>query len=257
LPRIKNIEKKVVGLPDIHCPDHDDQAIDVALELVEYLKPQILFIMGDFMAVESLTRYPPSNWRAVYTRFNEEVAIANPLLDKIDKIAKKLKIKEKYYLEGNHEFRLNSWLYTVGAKLGDMRELSIPYQLKLGSRGWNYVTQKEQPVIIGKACYQHESYINNYHANKTVQETGRNVFYVHTHDHQVMYGKRMPGDRLHKAASWGCLCKLTPSYDKQPLPNRWIHGIGVVEYMDEGCFTDYFLPIIDYKCAFDGWVFHG
>jgi len=211
--------------------------------------------MGDFMSVDSLSRFSPANWKQADSKLNEEIEMAKTLLSKIDKRLKK--VKDKYYLEGNHEDRITRWVCERAARLGNLKALGVPSLLELDKRGWRFIPLDEQPLILGKANFVHGYYVNQYHANKTVQETGRNVFYAHAHDHQVMYAKHMPGDKPHKAASFGCLCDLNQSYLLKNKPTRWVHGIGLIEFFDSGMFSDYFLPIINYTCAYNGRVFRG
>jgi len=211
--------------------------------------------MGDFLAVDSLSKYTPSNWKEADSRLNAEIEIGRGVLNQIDDALKG--VKWKYYLEGNHEQRLTKWICGTAFRLGQLQCMEVPSLLGLEKRKWRYIYLREQPLILGKANFIHGYYANEYHAAKTARETGRNVFYGHTHDHQVMYAKHMPSDKPHKAVSVGCLCKTDQSYIDSEKPTRWTHGIGIIEFFDDGCFTDYFLPIINYTVAFNGWVFRG
>jgi predicted phosphodiesterase len=236
--------KKVIAIPDIQAPKHDDRAIKTAEEILRGEKPDIVILVGDVIDLQSVSRFPPLDWNEAGTTAADEIKSANFILDLLDAAIPKKTVK--IYLEGNHDRRLELWFIQHGPKLGrDFKGNSVKSQLELDRRGYEYVTIKAQPYKIGKVGFVHGWFVNKYHANKTVSDSGQNLIYGHTHDYQVYTGKHLDQEAPRIAMSVGCLCDFRQSY-LEGRPMNWIHGVGIV-YVDEatGRFWPYFAPIID------------
>lgn len=243
------IETAII-LPDQQYPQQDDRAIAVALKLVEFYKPDIIINLGDVVACDSVSRYPKASWYDATVTLKMEMDIVNQGLDKQDKAFDRSGVKRKILLEGNHENRITRWLTNNAAQIGDIDSLRIENLLRLRERGYEYVLQENQPQKIGKANVLHGYYTNKYHAFKTISETGHNCLYGHTHDYQSYINSHLPEDLPRMAMSFGCLCKFNQSYIGNS-PTRWVHGIGILEYIKkDGFFTAYFVPIIGYRCVY-------
>jgi len=245
---------KVMFLGDPQYDQHDPRAIDVALQIVLHYRPHTAVILGDFICCDAVASYKKASWREADLRLESEVISANKGLDYWDRVFKKAGVKRKVFLEGNHESRLTRWLVNNAFNLGDM--LKIENLLKLKERKYEYISLAKQPLQMGKADIMHGYYVNVYHASKMVKETGRNCIYGHTHDYQAYISSHLPKDLPKIAMSCGCLCKFDQHYIGQ-RPTKWVHGVGIMEYLPDGFFTAVFLPIIGYRCIFQGKVFKG
>jgi len=245
---------KVIILPDMQYPQQDDRAINIAMQLVEYYRPDIIINLGDVVACDSISRYPKASWYDATVTLKMEMDIVNKGLDKQDKIFKRSGVKRKILLEGNHENRITRWLTNNAVQIGDIESLRIENLLRLNDRGYEYVLSRDQPIKMGKANILHGYFVNKYHAFKTISETGHNCLYGHTHDYQAYICSHLPDDPPRLAMSFGCLCKFDQSYIGKN-PTRWVHGIGIMEFVPDGFFTAYFLPIVGYRCIFNNREF--
>ncbi len=242
---------KVILLPDMQFPQQDDRAIAVAMKIVKAYRPHIVINLGDVVACDSVGSYAKANYYEALLTLKGEIESANKGLDSQDKAFKQAGVKKKILLEGNHEARIAKWVANNAMNLGNMEELSIPNLLQLKERGYVYVPLSKQPLELGKADIFHGDYVNMYHASKTIKETGRNSIYGHTHDYQAYISSHRPDDLPKIAMSCGCLCRFDQAYIGRRA-TKWVHGVGIMEYLDDGFFTCYFIPIIGYRCVFNG-----
>jgi len=245
---------KVVFLADPHYDQHDQRAIDVAMQIVLHYKPHTVVLLGDFICCDAVGSYSKASWREADLKLEMEIQSANKGLDYWDRVFKKAGVKRKIFLEGNHENRITRWLVNNAFNLGDM--IRIEKLLELKKRKYEYIPLGNQPVLLGKADVMHGYYANVYHSSKTVKETGRNCIYGHTHDYQAYISSHLPNDLPRIAMSCGCLCKFDQHYIGQ-RPTKWVHGCAIMEYLPDGFFTAVFLPIIGYRCVFNSKTFKG
>ena len=100
--------KRAVVIPDQHFPVHDIKAIDIALQAIEYIKPEIFINLGDVGEWDSV-----SAWRFKGKRLPNlehqlidvdlEIEKVNKGIDMFDKVLDKIQCKERYILAGNHD----------------------------------------------------------------------------------------------------------------------------------------------------------
>ena len=246
--------KKIICLPDIHAPLHDETALSVALNIVKGEKPNTLIVMGDLVDFQSISRFAKRDWQEAALTADKEIASANSILDRIDKVTPKT--ATKVYLEGNHEKRLQLFFVQNTQKLGgSFAGISIEDQLNLDKRGYeDYVRTASQPYKIGEVGFIHGWFVNKYHANKTVLQGAQNLIYAHTHDHQTYTGVHLERDAPRLAMSLGCLCRSDQPY-LESRPNNWIHGVGIIYVDDNGLFWANFIPIIHGKAVVNGKVY--
>jgi predicted phosphodiesterase len=247
---IKVSIKKIICLPDIQAPKHDEKALSTALQIVRKERPDTLILVGDVVDLQSVSRFPPKDWDEAGMTASQELRSANSILDRIDAVSRKA---EKIYLEGNHDRRLEIWFVQNGSKLGcDFNGNNVQTQLGLLRRGYKYIPIRQQPYRIGKVAFIHGWFTNKYHAFKTVSSGGQNLIYGHTHDFQVYTGLHLDEEAPRMAMSIGCLCDFRQGY-LEGKPMNWIHGIGLI-YIDTetGKFWPQFVPIIDGEAVING-----
>jgi hypothetical protein len=241
-------------IPDMQVPQQDDKAIAVALDIIRYIKPTKAIFLGDVIAADSVSKYDKATWKEAEIKLSDEVDATNVVLDRFDNVFKLTKTKEIYYLEGNHEQRILKWAIKNAAMLGaNFDGLRVQSLLRLDQRKYRYIYRQDQPLRFGKANFRHGLYLNQYHAGKTVSNTGHNTYYGDTHDHQVYTAMHDEGDEPRMAMSMGCLCNYNQSY-MEGRPNHWIKGMGVV-YFSDNIHSPYFIPIVNNQAIWNGKVF--
>jgi hypothetical protein len=202
------------------------------------------------IAADSVSRYDKATREEALITLKSEVDSTNRVLDSFDETFKKSGVRKVYLLEGNHERRILKWIVKHAMEWGDFENLGIKSMLRINERKYEFIPYRSQPLKIGKINIVHGYYVNQYHASKMLRNTGRNVFYGHTHDFQVHTLSHFEDDQPRMAMSCGCLCNFEQDY-LDGRPTNWIHGITVINYDDDG-FTPYFLPIVNYRCLYAG-----
>jgi predicted phosphodiesterase len=243
--------RKLLWGSDPHVPYHDERAFELFLQVGSQLEPDIIVLGGDFMDCYSVSAHRRDPQRVAF--LDEEALEANAVLDPVDALG----AKEKHFIFGNHEDRLERYLMDKCPELIGVKGLSIVEILDLEQRGWNVVPYKDF-VKIGKVTYTHDlDYAGKYVAQRALADAGHSV--VVGHSHRVGYS--VEGDVAGKprvGCSFGWLGdSARADYKHRLKANRdWSLGFGV-GYLDEATGTTYFtpVPIIDGTCVFEGELF--
>jgi len=224
--------KKLISIWDCHIPEHIN--LNPLCKFIKDFKPDYFIIGGDFLDLAYFSDWAqmkPENIAG--DKFRKDLKIANKFLDFFDKYAKK-----KYYIEGNHEYRLFRFI----EKFPYLRHiLDLRRELHLKERGWKWISFN-QVLKIGKLYFTHGHYTTKYHANKHLTTYGKNIRYGHIHDYQV-YSQVLPID-FHRrlGIALPCLCHINPEY-MRGRPNKWVNGFHYAYLEDTGIFYE-FVPII-------------
>ena len=200
---------------DYHIPYQDDKAISLMLAYAKVYKPSIFVINGDLVDFYSMSKFDKN---PEHYRINDELDIAKDYLSKIKRV---IGSRTKYYLlEGNHEVRLQKYLWKNKELMG-IRELEVQNLLGLKDYGFEFVgadpdywkstsgTLKLGDVVImhGDKRLNGGSYSKyaGYSAKNTVYSTMQNIIMGHTHRLAIInfsgYNKNLVG------VEGGCLCK--------------------------------------------------
>lgn len=100
---MKKFKAAVVG--DFQIPFQDDDAVDVATQIIRDSEVDVLFINGDFMDVANMSKFPslrtPTN-RMRLTDFTSEVALSKSIYHHF---VGECAPKKVMFNDGNHEYR--------------------------------------------------------------------------------------------------------------------------------------------------------
>lgn len=164
--------------------------------------------------------------------YEEDVAAANDLLDRLQSTCPKAKI---YYMEGNHEWRVERWCVDIceGHKRNAeflMRAIAPYSVLNLEKRGIEYFRRSDKycgldtPGVLklGKSFFVHESSTASHAASKALDKFAGCVFYGHTHRADFST-TRLVNVGLVSAWNPGCMCVLQPRW-RHSDPTGWTHG---------------------------------
>ncbi|MFW9871871.1 MAG: hypothetical protein ACFFG0_02130 [Candidatus Thorarchaeota archaeon] len=245
--------QKVVLLPDIHYPHIDERVMECLNRFIFDYEPNEIVYMGDQMSLDCI-----STWNKKKPLLKEGQRLINDYKNFDEDI---LKVHEnitdsetrRVFMIGNHEQRVQ-WYIEQNPEFEKM--IDIETHLNLEERGYQIIPFNGI-YKIGKLNVIHGYYWNKYHAAKTVEAFEGNVVYSHVHNPQ-MYAKISPVDTkgYHMATALPCLCNIKPDYKKN-LPNFWINGFGIVEYLPAtGFFNLYTIVIIDGSFMFNG-IYYG
>lgn len=260
--KTKNKFKKCVIVPDAQIgyyrnregnleATHDEKAIQIAIELIKYVKPSAVVCVGDNLDLPEMGKYLTT---PAYQQTTQAAIDRAALL--CAQIRAAAPNAEIVWLAGNHEERMPKYLLTnaaaaYGLRKGNIPEswpvLSVPYLCRMDEYGVEYrpgypasdywINEKLR-VIHGDRVKSSGSTANVYLNNEKTS-----VIYGHIHRIETAFKTRedFDGPRTIMAASPGCLARIdgaVPStkggvdLDGRPLVRyeNWQQGIAVVTY---------------------------
>jgi predicted phosphodiesterase len=236
---------RIVGLFDVHVPQHDVQAWRAALAWIADHRPDEIIIGGDFLELESCSQHGGVARPAMLL---EEAEAGKRALRELREAAGHS--ASILYIEGNHETRLAR---TVVANLPTIEGVvSIPSLLGLDELGITWAPGGV-PVRRGKLSFIHGSFANEYHAAKHLRVYGTSVTYGHTHRPQVST-RATATSSLQGSFAMGCLRTLEPGW-LNGVPAGWAHGFGIYEIHPDGDFTVYPVIMGDRKFSWGGKIY--
>ena len=98
------IVKKVVVAGDLHIPHHDDLAIQLLEKFLKDYQPDTFILNGDILDCPQISKYArvPGG-----STLQQDFVLAHSYLSDFRQILPQSHIQ---YIEGNHEFRIRSYL---------------------------------------------------------------------------------------------------------------------------------------------------
>ncbi len=242
---------RLVGLYDLHTPYHDDEAFRSALAFVRRVKPERVIVGGDWLDFYQLSRFVKDPARKLQLQDDIDVCIG--MLRELRKCAPKARI---WYLNGNHEARLQKHLWGTESPLTSLRGLRVPRLLGLPDMGvewvesgvlrWPSLVFKHGNIVRAKAGDS---------AKAELERLWRSGVSGHTHRLAQVYRRNDAGSYTWTEA--GCLCDLDPEYaDGQVMD--WQHGLVYAEVEKGGNrFTVHPVPIVKGRIVFGGQEIRG
>lgn len=228
-PRGKVKRRLTVVGSDMHHPKVDPVAWSIFLQAVRDLKPDSLWILGDFVDFASVSVHERSPGDERLT-LKVELEAGNRALDELDEVA--THAYERMYFDGNHDqYRLDRYVAS-GRCPGILSDMipTLPQALHLRERGYRYIRRDEQPFRTGDLHVLHGEFYGTYHAAKHLQTLGVNVLYGHTHRPQSYTMRRADGPIV--ATALPCLRLLQREWTHMMKVHEWVHGFGVIPWVD-------------------------
>ncbi len=248
-----------VAMPDFHGQHHDPAAIGAFLNDLSKLrmdKSCHFIILGDAIDcggwlsahhtlgyVEQVDEGPYSN----------DISATNQILDEIDD---RIGAANKYYIEGNHEQRVEKTLVQImGGSKKDIEffldHMAPEKALKLEHRGYKYYKRSgfynglliPGTIRIGDCHYTHGTIAPSNSANAYAKQFGGNVVFGHVH-RMDSWVTRSVSVGNYGAWTPGCLCKLQPRYMHTNL-TTWSHGYNLQIVNKNEKFLSINVPIIN------------
>ena len=240
------VPKRAIVTPDKHFPLHDQAAINVVCQAIEMIKPDIYIDLGDTGEWEHFSNH---YWKGRNAKpmedliplLDKDVADVNAGMDQIDASLDKAKVKERHFVQGNHEV----WLDKFVTRHPYLKEYKTQNALKIKERGYKYYPYNRKKCLkIGKLNFTHGKYTTKYHTWKHLESYGESIMYGHTHDLQ-RYTKTFAGGTI-SAWSLGCLKDI--EQDEDWLGGRltnWNHAFAIIDWYKSGNFTVNIVEIIN------------
>lgn len=231
--------KTVLFLYDIHLPNHSEENIALALDYAQSRHEiDTVVIGGDFLDCAGISRWKKDPYGTM--PLHEEIARGVAWLEALRARFKK---SELVMLKGNHEDRLQSYLWNQAAEISKLKGLKLQDQLELDRLNIHWVDNLER-VQCGEGVYSIGK-LNILHGNELgiCPNVGparqyflralENVICGHVHRVDDYIARTVTGDTK---GAWVCgaLCDMTPAY--RPL-NPWTAGFAIVHFDDDGLFS--------------------
>jgi hypothetical protein len=215
-------------LSDVHIPEHDIEALTVAIRDLQNENIDGLLLNGDILDMHQVSRHFKDPGRA---RIKKEFELGLQFIQAIRKAFPAIPI---YFKEGNHEKRWPTWLRSRAIEIWDDEEYTIPNKLRLGENQITWISNN-QPIKYGNLWIIHGNEISG---NSRVSPAHAVSLRVHE---STLTGDKHRPDKKHVKHqlsgaittyyTTGCLCGLRADY----LPNNdWMHGFAIAYVNSQG-----------------------
>jgi len=219
LPKIK---AKYLVMADTHIPYHKPEAIKIMVTYAKEAGCNGIIILGDFIDCYQLSRFEKS---PKMRSFPDEVKVAQQILDYL---SYELKPKTFIYKLGNHEERLEHYIYRHAPALFGIEGLTWS---ELIDRPKITIVKDKRPITCGRLFLIHG---HEYSKNMlSPVNPARGIFLrghecaICAHSHVASnHSEPTFAERIISCWSIGCSCDLHPTYC--PM-SRWTQGFGVLE----------------------------
>lgn len=207
--KLPKANKKVLLLSDIHIPYHDVDAIKLALKHGKKQGIDTIYLNGDILDFFMLSFHEknPKNRPSL----RNEIDMAREFFAYLRQEFPNVTI---YFKPGNHEYRLERYLYIKAPELLDCEEFKLEILLGLAEFRIIYISKRIK-TYIGDLLVEHGDRMKGNGgvnpARSLYLRYKRNVIAGHFHRKSEHVEKIYDG-RLVTAFSTGCLCELEPEY---------------------------------------------
>lgn len=221
--KLPKANKKVLVLSDIHIPYHDVKAIKVALKHGKEQKVDTIYLNGDILDFFTLSFHEKNPKNRPGTK--QELEMAREFFAYLRQEFPKATI---YFKPGNHEYRLERYLYLKAPELLDCEEFQLKVLLNLAKYKIIFI-EKRTKTYFGHLLVEHGDRMKGNGgvnpARTLYMRYKRHVLSGHFHRKSEHVEKVYDGS-LVTAFSTGCLCELEPEYYEV---NNHSHGTSIVE----------------------------
>lgn len=216
--------ERILVLADAHVPWHDQEAINIALDYADGYNPDCILLNGDWWDCVGASRWIQNpekrDWKG------ERKAAR----DSIEHIHQRFpKVKRLIWKMGNHEERVERFMWAHAAEIYDSADWELSRLLRLDEFGVEIVKDKRR-IKAGKLNILHGHELKgaptpvNF-ARTVFLKCGVNTLASHKHQSAQHTGKRLDG-KIVNSWSTGCLCEMHPDYAKL---NNWSHGFATID----------------------------
>ncbi len=229
-------------IPDSHIPYHNKKAVELVLEMgkdTEGLEEiVILGDFADFYAVNSHGKHP-----GMMHVLTKEVDAVNEVLDTIDKEFPGVR---KVFLQGNHEYRLERYIYNNAPALFGVTQWKELFKLRTRPN-WvpiDYGPMQYYQVLGSDLFSRHEPYSMT-SAKASLSKCASNLVYGHIHRIEYAIARRPDGKRIiNYSPGWLGDMAEKEVYGYVKNPPVWEMGASVVTV--EGESKDFDFQIINF-----------
>ena len=200
--------------------------LELIFRFAKNLKPDKLFILGDFIDFYSISRFDRNPERVVNleSEFKQGRELLWQIRDIID--------GEIIFIAGNHEDRLRKFLWNNPVLNGC---ISLEKKLDLNNLEIKFYEYGKNYIYKDKLIYTHGNKINKYSAytaKNLLDDLGMSVVSGHTHRLGMHYKTDYSGAKV--GVENGCLCAFENAMEwfrKETID--WQRGISVIKWHED------------------------
>jgi len=244
--------KRALLMFDAHFPFVDRKAWELALMMGEDVGVDEVHIGGDFFDFYDINGHGKS--RDILWQLEDEIESGNGGLAQVRKTFPTAK---RYFIEGNHEYRLRRYINKNAPELAGI--VSFSNTVKMEENGFEYVPygpyQKQSVLGLSDLFSRHEPLVNGMHiAQNTALKAGTSIICGHAHRSQTASAVLMNGQLVQG------FCVGTLANIKHPVMSyvknfhQWQNGIAFATEVDGEWFVDN-LVFKNYKCVYNGYLY--
>jgi hypothetical protein len=239
---------------DVHFPKHDPRLVSLWINVLRYLKPQAVDLLGDIDDADSTSRWAEGTSREGFSLDDAGITDSRKFLADIHAIVPRA---DKHFHDGNHGwFRHKKWLDKNRPDSLESKMFTPDVLYEYTKSGFEWHEYDKPPVKRYGDFYAHHGESISKHSGESVRNDCLNfgVSLIRGHSHRLgRWGQAYPVDgRVVRGFEGGHLCDPTKmEYDISP---NWEPGFlfGIV-HNDEVLMTP--IEIRNYTCAVGGRVF--
>ncbi len=249
--------------PDIHMGEHDEEALELAVQAHRILKPDFTGFLGDVLDCGIFSAHPKRTIEEGQAKDYKKLEIdpTNNMLDIVQSNTK----QKTFFLEGNHEQRIERWAVRNGGATESIYGLisphatlaagrknfeMIPYEVPTGNRmGFVQIASPSVKMKTGGLVAVHGwSYAKNAAQIHMDLSRSQSIMYGHCHRAASVTSRDPWTGGLIKAFNPGTLSKLQPLYAVGGSPSSWSHGFAII-YVGAESWTEYSISIVNGRCV--------
>ena len=246
--------KTIIAIADNHVPHQNVPVHRALFKLMDDLKPDGMYILGDFMDMEAVSHWLHEKDKRLTLenkRLQKDYVEGNVLLDEIDKRLPKGADKRFWY--GNHE----RFYYDLIEKIPQLEGIFSPtISLKLKERGYIVYDEINHIERVGRLSICHGMYTSQNYVKKHIDEFKTNVLFAHLHSPRMMFEPSPAREIAIAGYCLGTMGDLNPAF-MHNRPNKWQHGFGVLYFFDNGFFDVQLTRLVQGRFVFDGKLYDG
>lgn len=243
----KGDRKMVAIIGDTQHPFHDAKSLAVVEQFLEELQPDYLFYNGDMQDFYQISKFDKDPRRI--TEMQSDIDSTRAMFRHHKVI---LPNTDKKLLGGNHEDRLQKFLWTKASEFSSLQCLSISELFHLEEYEIDYIPYECGVMINDVFLIIHGSFVSahsSYTAKRMFERHGGCGICNHSHRGGTYYKR----NRFGVFGWWEnfCLCSLEPDWIRYP---DWQQGFSLVHFFGKHFWVEQ-MPIIDHEFIYGGKLY--
>lgn len=237
----------VAVINDLQMPYHDQTALTLVENFLIEIQPELLLYNGDIMDYYQISDFDKDPAR---------VGNLQSDIDQVKAMFRRHKIRlpntRKLLIDGNHEKRLQHFLWTKAPEISSLKCLTIEQLFNLDEYKIEHIAYEQGLMINNVFLVLHgdiASIHSGYTAKRMFEKHGGCGICGHCHRLGSFYKR----DRFGFWGWWenGCLCHLNPDWIKNP---NWTQGFSLVHFLGDRFWVEQ-IPIIKNKMMYGGKIY--